>query len=587
MVVVILATFLASLPHSYSEESQGNGNIIFQPNVIPELTVTGRVGRHNESFRFAWLGNTFDLELFFNVSGRLYSLRDFEADFGVTVQYVVNKTASQCQFGWVIDDVETIADLVHDAWFKIEDSSFDYEMIELEEIDSMADLGYNLTRFHLPDNLCLSFEDLHHKGFVIGHQDKTSVNVKGFSGKTSWNLDPITYSSPTITVIGGTEETPLTFKDIWDADQAGGWNVVINNNNTNVQYEFNALIVLGNDTVAGTTWFSDSNVQLVFNDNIMTASSQAWINRKDYAYLILGELINADRKSSQRGISVIDLENGRSHYPILDGIGIGYTYLYSLQSFTHYIARYVIRGSSGGRIWNSIFSGTPNIYGGTIWASSVDIYNIYISRGYESLRATNALNTIDKVTIKDSSQISLYGGATDGAILKNLEVQQITYWQLDARYTYYLVNVNSDTWTINWYSTGTGKTYRQYEFDLNVTDSANYPIEAANVTVSHYGQGYAQDFSVLTGANGSFSTKTLSMGFYNQTGGNTIYEYNPYRISITQSGYQPYEGNFTLNDKTTLTIIMQRNPSAWVLAALGIAALILIPLFAFIIVKVK
>ena len=48
------------------------------------------------------------------------------------------------------------------------------------------------------------------------------------------------------------------------------------------------------------------------------------------------------------------------------------------------------------------------------------------------------------------------------------------------------------------------------------------------------------------------------MGFYNQTGANTIYDYNPYHLEITNAtGYQDYSGNFTLSEKTSWEISLQ------------------------------
>jgi len=279
MLTLILASVAVYPTKNLSTEGK-NGDITFQPNIIPDLNVTDRPHDKPESFRFEWLGNKFDIELFFNATyerqgeniTRLFSLRDFESDFNVTVNYATNKTENRVQFGWVVEDVENVSDYVHEAWFKIEDTQpFDYDEIELEEVEILGEEPYNVTRFNLPDNLVLSFEDLRHKGFIIGWQNKTTTSVKGFSGKSSWNLDPITFSSPTITVIGGTAGSPLDFKDIWDADQSGGWNVVHNNNNTNIQYEYNAKIIWGNGTVAGTTWFNDTGKQITFNDGIVSA----------------------------------------------------------------------------------------------------------------------------------------------------------------------------------------------------------------------------------------------------------------------------------------------------------------------------
>lgn len=244
LLLLLFASFLSVLPISNSQvEEPKSGNITFQPNIIPQLILTPRTGRNNESFRFSWLNNTFDLELFFNATyerrdvneTRLFSLKDFEDDFNVTVEYVVNRNESMVRFGWLVENVEDVSDYVHNAWFKIEDTQpFDYDEIELEEIEVFDDFEtgesleepYNITRFHLPDNLVLSFEDLYHKGFIVGHQNKTSTSVKGFSGKSSWNLDPITFSGDIITVVGetgagDTEANAYDFEDLYNADLAG------------------------------------------------------------------------------------------------------------------------------------------------------------------------------------------------------------------------------------------------------------------------------------------------------------------------------------------------------------------------------
>ena len=142
----------------------------------------------------------------------------------------------------------------------------------------------------------------------------------------------------------------------------------------------------------------------------------------------------------------------------------------------------------------------------------------------------------------------------------------------------YLINPDADVWSINWkYPTSTGKVWRQYEFDLTVTYANGTAIQNANVTLSHYGENAGQDFTELTDANGQISTKTLTMGFYNATGGDTIYDYNPYNLTITKDGYQTYTKNFTLTEETDWTIALNKpagKSAGWFLAGLGILVVV-------------
>jgi len=533
-------------------EPEKNGNITFQPNVIPDTEVFARVGKNKldntlndtygsgERFRFRWQGNSFDIELFFNATYkdeiRLFSLRDFEADFEVTVSYITNRNDSVVQFGWVIDNVEDLGDLVHDAWFKIEDAQpFDYDEIILDTFEVQEE-PYNITRFHLPDNLVLSFEDLQHKGFIIGHQNKTATSIKGFSGNSSWNLDPITYASPTITVIGGTSGAPLTFLDIWNADQAGGWNVVINNNNTNTQYEYNAKIVFGNGTGAGITWFNDTNKQITFNDGVMTARYERWMFLNAYTYVTFGVLESSSLKTSSQGVDFISLWDDDWCYIIFGGATSARTYVYS-SSFQSAVLAFV--RFNAGEAYNILMTENAFIEA----RSNVDYFNINVQKA--SYGIYYPTGTWDRVLITDctytlflrysATVYNIYSrGCTDFARPHSFKFGD--FW---------LVNPDSDIWTFDFTADSVNEVYRQYEFDLTVTTSANVPIENANVTLTYYGQGGGTHGTWLTNALGQIPSQTVTAGFYNQTGGDTIYDYNPYEITITQAGYLTYQRNFT------------------------------------------
>jgi len=680
----VLSTVLV-IPLAVGEDPKGN--ISFQPNIIPEL----QIHFVEEFFRFKWLSNTFDLKLLINCEGKNLSLRDFweTTDRLVKWKQLKNKaTESMYEFGYMIEDIpQEIADNVEYLVWKIEGANFDVDEIEVEEIEVFEE-GYNITRFHLPDNLVLSYEDLWLYDFTVSHPNKLDTIVKGVKGKSSWNLDPITFSSNIITTIGGTEGTPLDFDDLWVADKAGThdivertgiigndadyvavndtlrpadirqlgtfgnddlWFYVTNWQNMNscvirvrgtnlkgdsitdeylledynfptgigtyylggygfhtitytkvaswngtggfdydltqgqwgvvwktgdTQYIFDAKIILGNGTEAGTTWFADTEKQVYFTLNVLSGNTQNYIELKNYAHLTFGTLEDLTSKSTSSGVQIIvnaDV-NTRYSYVIKSAV---YIELYSshfiaigTQKHIHYYRR--IMAPSNSRIWNCVLDNV------VLSVSTVNLFNVIIKNGYyafeivtgiiDGIYIANCYIAVKPQTSWAMSITGLYGRASTYAL-------NPTAISTDK----YLINPDLDSWNILWTGTSTAEVYRQYEFDLTVTYPNGTAIQNANVTVKHYGQAESQDFTELTDSNGQIATKTLSMGFYNQTGADTIYNYNPHNITITYSGMQTYTKNFTLADQTEWTIALQEESAAgynW------FAATIIIGLFA-------
>lgn len=644
--------------------SESSGDITFQPNVIPSLNITARPEDKPESFRFEWLGNKFDIELFFNVSWRperLYSLDDFLNDIvndwncsDADITFQTARNDSSVSFGWVLNGVENVSDYIYEAWFKIEDTQpFDYDDIELEEIEILDEEElYNRTRFHLPENLVLSFEDLRHKGFVIGWQNKTStelvVCVKGFSGKSSWDLDPITFSSPIITVTGGTSGSPLDFEDLYNADKAGTLQLQANTTATNmtlttqVQPADNKSITLDivannvatagvcnitgfekggiaqtesitiaanttyttteywasvsylnctgvwaisvNQSQWGVVWktgarqfmldakivigvftppfgpfeygyFADENVEVLFNSGV-----GAPLIDVVFGDLRFGVLIDSTLKTSENGVQILSENAG-----IIVKVGqYSVVYIYS-SSFS-------ATGSSSIRI-----EGDADFYSVALDdvylyvqapAKTTNFFRVTVTNSTQGFFLVSSPTSVVDVLVTSSSSgvfLQIAGATLRDSVFRNNThlLSALTITAADS----YLINIDSDAWNFDWFAVCTREVYRQYEFDLNVTDNNKNPLQSANVTVKHYGQSEAQDFTVLTGANGSFATKTLTMGFYNQTGGDTIYDYNDYNITVTATGYRTYSKNFTLNDQIDWTIAMlpavTLSPSYW------------------------
>jgi hypothetical protein len=145
----------------------------------------------------------------------------------------------------------------------------------------------------------------------------------------------------------------------------------------------------------------------------------------------------------------------------------------------------------------------------------------------------------------------------------------------------FLIDADLDAWTIYWNNHPTNEIYRQNTFNLKVTDSSNTVLADANVTLKYYGQGGATIGTWLTNSSGMIAGQTLTVGFYNDTGGNTLYDYNPYSINITKSGYCSYEKNFSLYRRTNWEIALLPEetatvpPVAYVLFTLGMGFLVI------------
>ena len=592
LFVLVLALLTSLVPISNSQPQPKNGDISFLPNVIPDLVVTDRPEDKPESFRFEWLGNRFDIEVFFNATyerkgvneTRLFSLLDFEDDFEVSVEYVAEKNGSHCQFGWLVEGVSEVSKFVHNAWFKIEDTKpFDYEDIELETIEPMPpDFNYTITRFHLPDNLVLSFEDLIHKGFVIGWQNKTSTSVKGFSGKTSWNLDPITFSSPIITVTGFTEGTPCNFWDVWNASYVNAWNVSEKTDwGENSQFTFGCQLQIGDGSAE--TWFADVNTQVVFNSTVVTANSQDLINVRTNGHFRVGKVETVADKTSSSGCHLLALDAYANTRFITGEDSTNadievYSSILSAPNNTHILYKLL----NNSPIWNNIFDNAR------ILVSSVDIYNLNILKVTDVAGAISygTIGSIDDVTIFDPTYYyiylyGVYGGTFQNIIGKNTGYRafRINAITVDC----YVINGDLDVWTFYYAGTSTAEVYRQYEHTFNFTYNIN-PVENANVTITYEGQGGGKIGSWQTWANGSIPTQTISRSFYNQTGGNTEYAYYPYVLTVTLDGYQTYTKKWTPTEKTTWEIALTPtdtsfNSTYYLLGAITLSPFILLGLY--------
>jgi hypothetical protein len=360
----------------------------------------------------------------------------------------------------------------------------------------------------------------------------------------------ITYDAGTntVTVIGGTAGSPLGFLDVWNADQAGGWGVVSKTGTT--QFAFDAKLYIGS---AGTaTYFADKDKIVVFNTGIATASYQSIFYGAVDSTITLGQLEDAAAKSTSHGCVIQMLE---ASYYNSQFWGAGTLYLYSCTLMGY---------------WNGAILGQPILYGLTATSKvynclfvcftlqtalpGSEVNNLVVTGGkYAVTACRGTMNDIRCYT----QDYALYVTTNYPATISNVILRDATIatTYVNAITTdKYLINVDSDAWTFQYAGTSTAKIYRQYTFDLKVTDSAGNPVNGATVTLKDKNSGTV--FSVTTDSNGNIPIQTVSRGWYSQTYLNTLQDYSPHTLTISKTGYTTYTQKFTLTGKTSWQIAL-------------------------------
>jgi hypothetical protein len=351
-----------------------------------------------------------------------------------------------------------------------------------------------------------------------------------------------------ITVTGCSSHTPCTFTDVYNADVAGGWGKVHLQGTT--QFSFDCSLYIGDGTTA--TYFKDLNKEVYFNDDqkmcSRTNSTTTFGKKEDTICASSGVTIFVSYKTLKYNDWNFD--------------GTAYFYDTKIIGFDN----------SAGAI---LTYERPTIYiSGTFEVISLKIEML---RGFGP---NNSNGIVRKLEITNCGDVGAgfnpsYSVYDDALVFKNNRGMIVTdswtgsFQNIKAcsntalidlgRYTgnVYCVNFEVDSWVFTWYGAtgGTGTIYRQYTFDLKVTDKDQNAISGATVTVKDKDGNTV--FSVTSNASGDIATQTVSRGYYDQTHGDTLQEYSPHTLTITKEGYQTYTGNLTLSQKTNRTIALQ------------------------------
>jgi hypothetical protein len=358
----------------------------------------------------------------------------------------------------------------------------------------------------------------------------------------------ITYDavSNIITCTGGTSGDPITFQNICDANDAGGWGVVDANGTS--QFIFSCRLYIGDGGTV--TYFTDYDKQIVFTDTSISASGQFWILSQTNATVTFGTLISATYKSTAYGIDFITL-NSTYWGRICNTTGLVYFYGCSFSSLSSCLIR---GGGVNGRFWNCILRTTTSLES---FSTGSDIFNLTAVGAQTATRFFTGV-TMDRIIGLGVTYGAYAYNPADGVTIRNLMLRGIVGFAvyIEAASTVancYLINPDFDAWNFRWLTAPYNATvYRQYTINVTVTNKDGNAL--SNATVSLVDKNGTSVFSVTTDTNGNIATQTVTRGTYSQATGDSLQDLSPHTLTISKTGYQSYVKKFTLTAQTVWEI---------------------------------
>ena len=360
----------------------------------------------------------------------------------------------------------------------------------------------------------------------------------------------ITYpdANDRIQVVG---DTPNFLQDIYDEDQANGWGVFHKQGNR--QFHSEKRIILG-DSGGTSTTVSDKRASLEFAPEGIP-SGGIGIDGITYqnTHPTFGELVDEAKKIVKYGVDFL--------YPT-KGTGVNRYLIYASDAKLYGCS---VRGFS-----NSYYSlwlrGTLTLYHCTFdWAS---LYNAYLT-AYNLLFLQQRMYSLFNVSgVMD--EIRAFGGYLAGSQFIHVEATSgITVSNAIARgYSKlygcwlqtgnsYLINVDSDTWDMQFSESPNAKVYRQYKLDATCIDKTGSPLNEVSA-VGEYINPYGQAFSVLTGPDGKIATQTIDHGFFDQAHGSTEQLKTPLKVTYGKPSYQTVPKYYPIDEKTNDRVVTHK-----------------------------
>jgi hypothetical protein len=304
---------------------------------------------------------------------------------------------------------------------------------------------------------------------------------------------------------------------------------------TNKTYQIDVRIDFGNGSTS--TYFLDKSPTT--NTVILSLSSGYPILKLSNATVIFGEVADETNKQGKNGINFI-----RTGAATEWNMGDIKCYGCSFKG-----GMYLRGSSSGARYWNC--SGDMTFQE----SANTDFNNILFSSGSMAGRNESADNTMSG--FRGVCTYLSYNSmrALSDANLFFTMLLTLQYPQADC----YLTDCTFNIWKFYW-TNQTGDIYRQYTFNLHLTDQGSTNISGASVVLKDKDGNTV--FSVSSGADGKIAQQTVLyrkyvhvLNNYNGDAYNPT-EYGPHTLTITKAGYQDYQDVITIDRKMDLEVAL-------------------------------
>jgi len=496
--------------------------VTFQPDILHEIAFS--YDSDNYWYVLQWKDWYLKIQPYAVYDGKEYTLKQIVPFIknqypAVTYRQVVEKFAKYHRWGFWLEKLPPeISSKLNEVGYSLIDTNIPLSAFEFEHDPEM-----NVSRLSIGGKFTLDFSDIEARYDVS--MDKQGIHVTGVRGLTDIDMDPITYSAPTITVTGTNAGAPWTFLDIYNADVAGGWGVVTKTSGDS-QFQFNAKIVIGNNVLA--TTFTDTNKQIVF----LAGLASPLIEVKNVAVLTLGQAFNVANKIGMYGCEIITLEN-TANTGIIQGQGTGtaradvYSTVFKApyhNSATFYgiISMYP---TTPVNMWGCVFDGA------TLYNIRADVYNCRIlnSRYYGLLLPLSG-TTMDIIYISNIPTADLYFAALTYTIRNVQSLVRTAFIRMHSTNgILYAIDCEPSQWLFTWGAINP-IVYRQYTWNTLIKDNVGLPIQNANVTLIRADGTPA--FTALTAADGTITEQTVTRGYYTQATGNTLNDYGPFTLEV-------------------------------------------------------
>ena len=308
------------------------------------------------------------------------------------------------------------------------------------------------------------------------------------------------------------------------------------------QYVLDCKITVGNGVVA--TYFKDSGKQIIIGPTAAIPGTSSLITVTTNAIFVLGNVVDEASKTTDNGCDIISAADWNFNFTNYT-VAQGKVHLYSCSFKSLYPARTMtIRTHTA---WN-VATGSGVVLESS--RSGTDYANYYNVTIMNTLRAVSILagGTFDRlVSLKNNVVLYFFtsGDLTVSNVFARGTIDSFIYLFVGSGYNNeYLINVDSDIWTINWANGANTTIFRQYEFDLATEPSAtaevlDYNGDTALGILS--GTTWTPVASVTADANGVIPTRNFLLQYYTKANGNVPVCSGPFWLRISKPGYQTYE----------------------------------------------